>query len=105
MSVESVPPPHEAHHGSDPEKPADRSASFDHHDPHLVRDPESVFGPAGEPQPLLHSELYGGFWLLPRYDDVVAAALDCESFSPAVPATTLIPPTQPRTEPLLPIEL
>ena len=79
--------------------------TFDHHDPRLVADPESVVGPIRETQPLLHSDLYGGFWLLSRYDDVVAAALDCEAFSSAVPGTTLIPPTQPRTDPLLPIEL
>jgi cytochrome P450 len=79
--------------------------SFDHHDPQFVRDPESVFGPIRDEHPLLHSELYGGFWLLTRYDDVTAAALDHESFSSAVAGTTLIPPTQPRTDPLLPIEL
>jgi cytochrome P450 len=79
--------------------------SFDHHDPHAVSDPESVFGPIREAHPLVHSDLYGGFWLLTRYDDVIAAALDHESFSSAVPGTTLIPPTQPRTDPLLPIEL
>jgi cytochrome P450 len=79
--------------------------TFDHHDPQLVRDPESVVGPIRETQPLLHSDRYGGFWLLTRYDDVTAAALDCEAFSSAVPGTTLIPPTQPRHDPLLPIEL
>lgn len=79
--------------------------SFDQHDPQFVKDPESVFGPIREDQPLLHSDLYGGFWLLTRYDDVAAAALDQESFSSAVAGTTLIPPTQPRTDPLLPLEL
>ena len=33
------------------------------------------------------------------------AALDHESFTSAVVGTTIIPPSQPRTEPLLPIEL
>ncbi len=79
--------------------------SFDHHDPWFVRDPESVFGPLREEHPLIHSDLYGGFWVLTRYDDVVAATLDHESFTSAVPGTTLIPPSQPRTDPLLPIEL
>src|SRR6188768_3779184 len=79
--------------------------SFDHHDPPFVRDPESVFGPMREEHPLLHSDLYGGFWVLTRYDDVTAAALDCEAFTSAVPGTTLIPPTQPREYPLLPLEL
>ena len=79
--------------------------SFDHHDPQFVRDPESVFGPIREEHPLLHSDLYGGFWLLTRYDDVIAAALDHESFTSAVVGTTVIPPSQPRDHPLLPIEL
>ena len=79
--------------------------SFDHHDPHFVEDPEDVFGPIREEQPLLHSDLYGGFWLLTRYDDVTRAALDHESFTSAVVGTTVIPPSQPREHPLLPIEL
>jgi cytochrome P450 len=79
--------------------------SFDHHDPKFVEDPESSIGPIREEHPLVHSDLYGGFWLLTRYDDVTRAALDHESFTSAVVGTTIIPPSQPRTEPLLPIEL
>jgi cytochrome P450 len=79
--------------------------SFDHHDPQFVRDPERVFGPMREEHPLVHSDLYGGFWVLTRYEDVTAAALDHEAFTSAVPGTTLIPSTQPRTDPLLPLEL
>ncbi len=84
---------------------ADGMLRFDHHDPRFVRDPESVFGPIRDEHPVLHSDLYGGFWVLTRYDDVTAAALDHESFTSAVVGTTLIPPSQPRTSPLLPIEL
>src|SRR4051795_1737671 len=79
--------------------------SFDHHAPEFVEDPERVIAPIREACPVVHSDRYGGFWLLSRYDDVTSAALDHEAFSSAVPGTTLIPPTQPRTEPLLPIEL
>jgi cytochrome P450 len=79
--------------------------SFDPHDPRFVRDPAGVFGPILEEHPLVHSELYGGFWMLTRYDDVTSAALDHESFTSAVVGTTVIPPSQPRSEPLLPIEL
>jgi cytochrome P450 len=64
-----------------------------------------VFAPILEEHPLVHSDLYGGFWMLTRYDDVTAAALDHESFTSAVVGTTVIPPSQPRSEPLLPIEL
>jgi cytochrome P450 len=79
--------------------------SFDQHDAEFIQDPPRVFGPIREEHPLLHSDLYGGFWLLTRYDDVTAAALDHEALTSAVPGTTLIPSTQPRTEPLLPLEL
>ena len=79
--------------------------SFDHHDPKFVENPESVIGPIREEHPLVHSDLYGGFWVLTRYDDVTQAALDHESFTSAVVGTTVIPPSQPRTAPLLPIEL
>ncbi|HEX5828146.1 MAG TPA: cytochrome P450 [Candidatus Limnocylindrales bacterium] len=79
--------------------------SFDQHDPGFIRDPARVFGPIREEHPVLHSDRYGGFWLLTRYEDVTAAALDCEGLTSAVPGTTLIPSTQPRTEPLLPLEL
>jgi cytochrome P450 len=79
--------------------------SFDQHDPAFIEDPERVFGPIRNEHPVLHSDRYGGFWLLTRYEDVTAAALDCDALTSAVPGTTLIPPTQPRTYPLLPLEL
>ena len=79
--------------------------SFDQHDPRFIEDPERVFGPIRDEHPLVHSDLYGGFWVLTRYDDVTAAALDHEAFTSAVPGTTLIPPSQPREYPLLPLEL
>ena len=79
--------------------------SFDHHDPRFVEDPESIIGPIREECPLVHSDLYGGFWMITRYDDVTAAALDHESFTSAVPGMTIIPPSQPREVPLLPLEL
>jgi cytochrome P450 len=78
---------------------------FDHHDPRFVEDPEGVVAPIREQQPLLHSDAHGGFWLLSRYEDVTGAALDWQSFTSAVPGVTIIPPSQPRTYPLIPIEL
>jgi cytochrome P450 len=79
--------------------------SFDHHDPRFVEDPAGVIGPIREREPLVHSQLYGGFWMLTRYEDVTRAALDYESFTSSVPGLTIIPPSQPRSEPLIPIEL
>src|ERR1700680_813363 len=79
--------------------------SFDHHDQRFVEDPYGVIGPIREEQPLVHSDMYGGFWLLTRYEDVTRAALDHASFTSSVVGMTIIPPSQPRTYPLLPIEL
>ena len=86
-------------------RPGSEDAGFDHHDPAFVRDPESHFGSIRRDHPILHSDRYGGFWLLTRYEDVTAAALDHEAFTSAVVGTTVIPPSQPREHPLLPIEL
>ena len=91
------------HAGRSGENPS--CVTFDHHDPRFVEDPAERVRPILEEPPLLHSDLYGGFWLLTRYEDVTQAALDYESFTSAVPGMTIIPPSQPRTYPLIPIEL
>lgn len=78
---------------------------FDHHDPAFVADPYSIVNGVREESPVLHSDRYGGFWLLSRYEDVVRATLDYESFTSSVVGVTLIPPSQPRTTPQIPIEL
>jgi cytochrome P450 len=78
---------------------------FDHHDPQFVEDPAGVVGPLREEHRLVHSDRHGGFWMLTRYDDVTEAALDYGAFTSAVPGVTIIPPSQPRSYPLIPIEL
>lgn len=78
---------------------------FDQHDPAFVADPYSVVDRVREEQPVLRSELYGGFWLLTRYEDVTRAALDYHSFTSSVVGVTIIPPSQPRKYPQIPIEL
>jgi cytochrome P450 len=82
----------------------DAACPFDHHDPAFVADPYSVVDRIREEQPVLHSERYGGFWLLTRYQDVRDAALDYESFTSSVVGVTIIPPSQPRNYPQIPIE-
>ena len=81
------------------------SCPFDHHDPAFVVDPYSIVDRVREEQPVLHSELYGGFWLLTRYEDVTHAALDYETYTSSVVGVTIIPPSQPRKYPQIPIEL
>lgn len=78
---------------------------FDHHDPAFVADPYGIVNRVREETPVLHSELYGGFWLISRYEDVTRATMDYESFTSSVVGVTLIPPSQPRKTPQIPIEL
>ncbi len=78
---------------------------FDHHDPAFVADPHPVLAEIREEHPLIHSGHYGGFWLLSRYEDVTEAAIDWRRFTSSVVGTTVIPPSQPRDYPQLPIEL
>lgn len=78
---------------------------FDHHDPAFVADPHPILAEIRESHPLIHSDRYGGFWLLSRYEDVTAAAIDWKRFTSSVVGTTVIPPSQPRDYPQLPIEL
>jgi cytochrome P450 len=84
---------------------ARRDCPFDHHDPAFVADPYSILDRVREERPLLHTDRYGGFWLLTRYEDVTRAALDHESFTSSVVGVTIIPPSQPRKYPQIPIEL
>lgn len=81
------------------------ATDFDHHDPAFVADPSPVLAEIRERQPLIHSDRYGGFWLLSRYEDVADAAMDWRRFTSSVVGTTVIPPSQPRDYPQLPIEL
>ncbi|GAB3615671.1 cytochrome P450 [Okibacterium endophyticum] len=78
---------------------------FDHHDPDFVVDPWETYARLREESPVLHSANYGGFWLVSRYDDVVAVASDWQSFTSSVPGVLLIPSGIPRTDPYLPIEV
>jgi hypothetical protein len=43
--------------------------------------------------PVIHTSQYGGYWLLTRYDDVKAAAMDSETFISSVKAVV---PSDPR---------
>jgi cytochrome P450 len=83
----------------------DWCGDFDHHDPAFVEDPEKAFAQLRDQCPITHSDRYGGFWLLTRYGDVSDVAQDWEVFTSSVVGVTVIPPTQPRDRPQIPIEL
>jgi len=57
--------------------------SFDHHSQEFARDPARHWQALRETCPVAHSDRYGGFYILTRYDDVVAADRDAERFSSA----------------------
>ncbi|MGH8924638.1 MAG: cytochrome P450 [Acidimicrobiia bacterium] len=79
---------------------------FDHRDPDFVSNPWPILEALRIECPVVHSDRYGGFWLLTRYEDVAWAARSPHEFTSAVPGVTSIPPIQgPRSEPNLPIEL
>ena len=81
------------------------ASNLDHHDPAFVADPWPVYAELRRSCPVAHSEHYGGFWLVTRYEDVKAAAKDWETFTSSVPNVTAIPSSHDRNEPDLPIEL
>lgn len=64
--------------------------AFDPHDPEFARDPWSVYRQLRESCPVAYSDTYdGGFWVLSKYADVRAVALDPAHFSSA--ADLLLP--------------
>jgi cytochrome P450 len=75
---------------------------FDNHDPNLVDNPYPVFAAMRERCPVAHSDQYGGFWVLTRYKEVVAANRDAKVFI-SRPGVTL--PSFGNPRPLIPLEL
>lgn len=87
-----------------PALPGLSDGDFDHHDPAFIADPWPTYRHLRRECPVRHSSRYGGFWLVTRYDDVVAAAADWQTFTSAVPGTLLIPSGMQRNFPFLPLE-
>lgn len=54
---------------------------FDHHSPEFAADPWSVYARLREECPVAHSDAYGGFWVLSKYEDIRRVALDDHTFS------------------------
>ena len=80
------------------------NGQFDHHDPEFIANPWPTYQHLRQSCPVSHSQRYGGFWLVTRYDDVVAAAADWQTFTSSVPGTLLIPAGMQRSFPFLPLE-
>ncbi|WP_027168509.1 cytochrome P450 [Mesorhizobium sp. WSM3224] len=77
----------------------------DIHDPAFVRDPFTVYDRLRRDCPVARSNKHGGFWLMTRYEDVRAGAINWRDFTSSVAGVTAIPVITPRTEPMLPIEI
>jgi cytochrome P450 len=69
--------------------------TFDHWSPDLAADPYPRYQLLRLHCPVAHSQKYGGFWVLSRYEDVLAAIRNPTTFSSSV---ILIPPQDPDTK-------
>jgi cytochrome P450 len=83
----------------------DIDSSFDHNAAAFVENPYPAYAEMREHHPALHSDRYGGYWVLTRYADVRRGLLDWETFSSSVPGTTSIPTSVRREFPEIPLEV
>jgi cytochrome P450 len=82
----------------------DEHGQFDHHDREFIANPWPTYDALRKGCPVLRSENYDGYWLISRYEDVLAVIKDWESFTSTVVGTLLIPSGVPRELPYLPLE-
>lgn len=85
--------------GSDHPEGDERESDFDPSDPAMRDDPHGVYRRLRSACPVARSEQWGGFWMLTRFDDVVAVTREHETFLnsiqnvvPAVVTTGRRPP-------------
>jgi cytochrome P450 len=76
---------------------------LDHFSEEFAEDPWTVFADLRERCPVAYSETYGGFWVLSKYADVRAAAVDDETFCSGQSVT--VPGKPPGARLSLPIEV
>ena len=75
---------------------------FDHTDQDFMQQPYELFRTMVEKCPVARSTRFDGFWVLSRYEDVVAAARDPQTFSSAQGVTI---PNFGSPVPMAPIEV
>jgi cytochrome P450 len=76
--------------------------NFDHLAPEVAADLPGVLARMRALCPVAHSEQYGGFWVVTKYEDVLRVAQDWESFSSAHGLTVPVAPILVRN---LPVEV
>lgn len=85
-----------------PVVPAQRTPDWDPLSPDVEPDPTSAHARLRLECPVAYSDRFGGFWTLTRYDDVVAAARDVDTYRSSAKAT--IPDSTPGRPPRPPLE-
>src|SRR6516165_3435790 len=66
--------------------------NFDHLAPEVALDLPGALARMRSLCPVAHSEQYGGFWVVTRYEDVLRVAQDWETFSSASGLTVPVAP-------------
>lgn len=80
----------------------DQLIHLDPQDPDFIVDPYPTYAELRATCPVAHTDAYGGFWVVTRYDDVKEVARNTDTFISAEGVT--MPPTSNPT-PFLPIQL
>jgi cytochrome P450 len=75
---------------------------FDHLSQHLIDNLYPVLERMRSRCPVTHSDVYGGYWVVTKYDDVLRVAQDWETFSSAFGLTVPVGPITVRN---LPVEI
>jgi cytochrome P450 len=75
---------------------------YDHYDPEFALDPHAVYATLREKCPVSHSENYGGFYVMSKFEDISEILMDAATFS-SWPADT--PPTPGHNRALIPLEV
>ncbi|WP_235660301.1 cytochrome P450 [Mycolicibacterium gilvum] len=75
---------------------------YDHYDPQFALDPHADYTALRAKCPVAHTDNYGGFYVITKYEDISAVLLNAQVFS-SWPADT--PPTPGHTRALIPLEV
>ncbi|KLL12446.1 MULTISPECIES: cytochrome P450 [Protofrankia] len=75
---------------------------YDHYDPVFALDPHPSYAVLREKCPVAHTENYGGFYILSKFEDISEVLHDAATFS-SWPADT--PPTPGHSRALIPLEV
>jgi cytochrome P450 len=75
---------------------------YDHYDPEFALDPHPTYKKLREGCPVAHTDNYGGFYVMTKFEDVSEVLHDAKTFS-SWPADT--PPTPGHTRALIPLEV